>query len=172
VKIGKNCKIQTNAFIPEGVDIWDNVFIGPNVTFCNVKHPMKDEKYCGAIVQHGAVIGAGAIILPNMAISYNAVVGAGSVVVKNVHNNTTVVGNPAKPIKPKEAQVEQKTISTTRGEIDKNVKAFLSQNPTWHYHGFHQTGLFNNPGNKIQPYPTKWGYDDRNPVDLVFIRIY
>ena len=36
--IGK-CKIQAKVFIPPGITIEDDVFIGPGVMFANDKHP-------------------------------------------------------------------------------------------------------------------------------------
>jgi len=96
LRVGNWCKIQSHAFIPEGVEIGDNVFIGPHVVFCNVKRPMTGERYGTTLVCDGAVIGAGAIILPGVVIGKNAVVGAGSVVTKNVKGGATVYGNPAR----------------------------------------------------------------------------
>ena len=96
VYIGKECKIQSGAFIPPGVTIGDRVFIGPNVTFCNVKHPMEDEPYQCTIVKDDAVIGAGSVILPGLIIGECATIGAGSVVTKDVEAGKTVMGNPAK----------------------------------------------------------------------------
>ena len=43
-QIGHRCKIQAFVFIPEGVIIGNNVFIGPNVTFVNDKFP-RSKKY-------------------------------------------------------------------------------------------------------------------------------
>lgn len=99
VEIGDNCKIQTFAYIPSLVTLEREVFIGPRVTFTNDKHPPSggkhwDETHVGV----GAVIGAGAIILPGITIGHHAVVGAGAVVTKNVPPRTTVVGNPARRI--------------------------------------------------------------------------
>jgi len=102
VIIGKNCKIQAHCFIPEGVVIEDNVFVGPGTLFCNDKHPMakRDMWMLGRIiVENCASIGAGCVILSGIAIGEGAVIGAGSVVTKSVLPNTTVVGNPARKIK-------------------------------------------------------------------------
>lgn len=98
VKIGKRCKIQTGAYIPEGVIIGDDVFIGPNVTFtnCHLPNLSREPKFVETIVFSGAVIGAGATILPGNNIGHNAFVGAGSVVTKPVKQGQTVFGNPAK----------------------------------------------------------------------------
>jgi len=48
-----------------------------------------------------AWIGAGAIVLSGVTIGNGAIVGAGSVVKDDVPENTIVVGNPAKPLKPR-----------------------------------------------------------------------
>lgn len=50
-------------------------------------------------IDDGAWIGAGAILLPGVTVGEGAVVGAGSVVTRDVPPNTTVVGNPARPIR-------------------------------------------------------------------------
>lgn len=97
-KVGNNVTIKCGVQIWDGIIIEDNVFIGPNVTFCNDRYPQsknKDWKLEGVIVKRGASIGANATILPGVVIGENAVVGAGSVVTRNVLASTTVVGNPA-----------------------------------------------------------------------------
>lgn len=100
VVIGKNCKIQAFSFIPSGVVIGDNVFVGPRVTFTNDRHPPSNGKgWETTHVFDGAVIGAGAIILPGANIGEKAVVGAGAVVTRLVPLGATVVGNPAVDIK-------------------------------------------------------------------------
>ena len=99
VRIGNRVKIQAFAFIPDGVTIGDDVFIGPNVTFTNDKHPPSHkDNWFETFVHDGAVIGAGSTILPGLIIGNNAVVGAGSVVTRNVPPRATVAGNPAKPL--------------------------------------------------------------------------
>lgn len=94
--IGNNCKIQAFSFIPNGVIIEDNVFIGPHVCFTNDKNPpSQGTGWEKTIVKTGAVIGAGAVILPGVVIGKESVVGAGSVVTKSIPDGETWVGNPA-----------------------------------------------------------------------------
>ena len=95
VKIGKNVKIQAFTFIPNGVIIGDDVFIGPHVCFTNDKHPPSDLME-ETTVGRGASIGANSTILCGVSIGRGAVIGAGSVVTKSVADGATVYGNPAR----------------------------------------------------------------------------
>ena len=95
VEVPDGCKIQAFAFIPNGVILNENVFIGPGVVFTNDKFPPNDE-FKETIVKAGAAIGANATIICGVTIGRGAVVGAGSVVTKDVPDFTTVYGNPAK----------------------------------------------------------------------------
>lgn len=97
VVIGHHVKIQAFTFIPDGVTIEDEVFIGPRVTFTNDKHPPSDG-WSKTLVKKRASIGAGAIILPGVVIGEGAMIGAGAVVTKNVADFAVVVGNPARPL--------------------------------------------------------------------------
>lgn len=110
VKIGNNVKIQAFAFIPSGVTIDDDVFIGPRVTFTNDPKfhivPRGQFRPTGTLVSKGARIGAGAIILAGVGIGRECVIGMGSVVIRNVPDHATVVGNPARIIKFQNREIE------------------------------------------------------------------
>lgn len=95
VVIGNNCKIQAFSFLPDGVVLEDNVFIGPHVCFTNDRYPPSDM-WLWTRVCKGASIGANCTILPGIYIGEGAMVGAGSVVTKSVLAGTTVYGNPAR----------------------------------------------------------------------------
>lgn len=108
-KIGKNCKIEAFAFIPEGVILGDEVFVGPHSCFTNDNLPRattvdgklktwEDWKVRKTIVKRRASVGANATILCGITIGENSMIGAGSVVTKDVPANAIVVGNPAKVI--------------------------------------------------------------------------
>lgn len=102
VKIGARVKIQAYAFIPDGVTIGDDCFIGPHVCFTNDKYaPSNGKGWAETHVEHGARIYAGSRILAGVTVGKGSVVGMGSNVVKNVEPGITVVGNPARPIEKK-----------------------------------------------------------------------
>ena len=101
--IGDRCKIEAFAFIPSGVTIEDEVFVGPHAVFTNDLHPraMGDWDITPTLVKKGASIGAGAVIVCGVTIGENAMVGAGAVVTKDVRPGALVIGNPAHEIKNK-----------------------------------------------------------------------
>lgn len=107
VKIGDRVKIQAFAFIPEGIIIEDEAFIGPHVVFTNDDFPRatnedgslkkgEDWKVLSTKICKKASIGANATILCGLTIGEGSLVGAGSVVTKDVPPWTIVAGNPAK----------------------------------------------------------------------------
>lgn len=97
VPIGGGCKIQAFTFIPTGVSIGNNVFIGPRVTFTNDKYP--PGEWSKTIVEDFVSIGAGAIILPGITLGRGCMIGAGAVVTKSVPAGEVWVGNPARKLK-------------------------------------------------------------------------
>lgn len=112
-KIGRDCNICSHCFIENevligdrvtikcGVQIWDgmkvedDVFIGPNVTFCNDRYPRSKNKNFrleGIWIKKGASIGANATVLPGVIIGENAMIGAGAIVTKDVADGGKVIG--------------------------------------------------------------------------------
>jgi len=97
VTIGNDVQIQAFTFIPKGVRIGNNVFIGPNVTFTNDKHPpSKGKWWFETIIEDGVSIGAGALLITGITIREGAFIAAGAVVTKDVDPGTTVMGIPAR----------------------------------------------------------------------------
>ena len=101
-KVGNNCIIKSYVSVSSGTKIKDYVFIGPRVIFLNDKNPSVKkvlEKNCdleGIVVEGGATLGGGSIILPGISIGKGSFVGAGSVITKNIPSNEIWFGNPAK----------------------------------------------------------------------------
>ena len=106
-RIGANCKIQSHTFVCEGVEIGDEVFVGHGVVFINDKFPRAtdgkgvlktdaDWTLLNTVVEHGASIGSGAVVLGGVRIGERSLVGAGAVVTRDVANDEIVVGSPAR----------------------------------------------------------------------------
>ena len=84
-KIGKHCIINTGSSVDHECIIDDFVHISPHATLCGNVH-----------VGESTWIGAGAIVIQGVKIGKNCIIGAGSVVLKDIPDNTTAFGNPAK----------------------------------------------------------------------------
>lgn len=105
--IGKNCKISSHTFICEGIHIGDGCFVGHGVLFINDKHPRavnpdgsmqndEDWELLETFIEDNVSIGSGAVIMGGIRIGKGAMIGAGAVVTKDVKENTTVAGVPAR----------------------------------------------------------------------------
>jgi UDP-2-acetamido-3-amino-2,3-dideoxy-glucuronate N-acetyltransferase len=105
--IGANCKIQSHSFICDGVTIEDDVFVGHGVMFINDKYPRAtssagqlqteaDWELLNTVIERGASIGSGAVVLGGVRVGAGALVGAGSVVTRDVPPGATVRGVPAR----------------------------------------------------------------------------
>ena len=97
VKIGKRVWIGYDAIIetsyPYLVEIQDDAAIGIRVTI--IAH-FKESR--GVVIEKGAFLGPGVIVMPNVSIGKGAVVTAGSVVTASVGPMTLVQGNPARAV--------------------------------------------------------------------------
>ena len=99
VKVGDRVTVKCGVQLWNGVELEDDVFIGPNVTFTNDLFPRSRQPpstWARTRIEKGASIGANVTILANTTIGQNAMVGAGAVVTRPVPPNSIVVGNPAK----------------------------------------------------------------------------
>jgi acetyltransferase-like isoleucine patch superfamily enzyme len=88
------------VYLWDGIELEDDVFIGPNATFVNDKYPKSRQKppaFLKTRIKKGASIGANATILGGIEIGEGAMVGAGAVVVEDVAPGAVVYGNPARP---------------------------------------------------------------------------
>ncbi|MBF0569773.1 MAG: N-acetyltransferase [Candidatus Omnitrophica bacterium] len=101
VVIGDNVTVKNGVSVFEGVTLEDDVFVGPNATFINDRHPRSrraDWKMEKTLVRKGAAIGANATVMCGITIGAFAVIGAGAVVLKDVPAHAMVVGNPARQV--------------------------------------------------------------------------
>lgn len=101
VVVGDRVTIKSGVYLWNGIRLASDVFIGPNVTFTNDKFPRSKnypEKFATTVVENGASIGGGAVILPGITIGKSAMIGAGAVVTRSVPPYAIVSGSPARII--------------------------------------------------------------------------
>ena len=133
--IGRNCFIGEFCLIrgQGGVHIGDSVLLAPRVQMLAVNHCFDDPSRPvmqqgitaqGIIVEDGAWIGAGAIVLDGVRVGQGAVVGAGAVVTRDVPPRMLVVGSPARVVRSLDAgeavvdqEVRSEILGALRGDV-------------------------------------------------------
>ncbi|MGC2782967.1 MAG: DapH/DapD/GlmU-related protein [Roseiarcus sp.] len=106
-RVGRNVFVNQNCTFYDlgGLDIADDVMIGPNVCIITAGHPLEPSHRRAAtigkpiVIEKNVWIAAGAIIIGGVTVGENSVVAAGSVVTKNVPAKSLVGGNPARVIR-------------------------------------------------------------------------
>ncbi len=104
ITFGRHVFINHNftAMSIGGIELGDNVQIGPHVTIVTNNHDLTNRyvlKCRKVVIENNVWIGAGACIMPGIHVGENAVIAGGAVVTKDVPANTVVGGNPAKIIR-------------------------------------------------------------------------
>jgi acetyltransferase-like isoleucine patch superfamily enzyme len=110
--IGARCKIQSHSFVCAGVEIEDEVFVGHGTLFINDKLPRAttpdgelkgeaDWQLVRTVIERGASLGSGVVVMGGVRIGAGALVGAGAVVTHDVGAGETVAGVPARLLEPR-----------------------------------------------------------------------
>jgi UDP-2-acetamido-3-amino-2,3-dideoxy-glucuronate N-acetyltransferase len=108
--LGDRVTVKNQCLIWDGVHLGDDVFVGPGVIFTNDRNPrsprmpevaaryQSTENWLEAThVEHGASLGAAAVILPGIRLGEYAMIAAAALVTRDVLPHQLVRGQPAKP---------------------------------------------------------------------------
>jgi len=115
--IHKNAVLRTNVKLGYGIIIGAGSLISTDVTignftqimsYCILGHDVIVRKYCRlgdytfiggfSTIEDNAFLGVRSTVLARLKVGKGSTIGAGSIVIRNVKENTTVFGNPAKKI--------------------------------------------------------------------------
>ncbi|MGH9479978.1 MAG: DapH/DapD/GlmU-related protein [Terriglobales bacterium] len=108
IRLGRNVFINQNCTMDDlgGIDIADDVLIGPNVSIITSSHTLEPSRRHTCVIAKPIVIernvwiATGAIIIGGVRVGENSVVAAGAVVTRDVPPDTLVAGNPARVLRP------------------------------------------------------------------------
>ena len=96
--IGESVDINANTYV-ENAEIGDRVQIGPNASVVGVTHDLtaegmehRNDRFEEIVLEDGAFVGAGAVVLPGVRVGMNAVIGANVTVTDDVAAGTVVRG--------------------------------------------------------------------------------
>lgn len=113
LSLGRGVVLNVNNYLYArgGIDIADNVLVGPNCVFVAGDHVIEadvliSETACRGErieVGEGAWIGANCVITGGISIGEHCVIGAGSVVTKSTDPYGVYVGSPARKIRDRRA---------------------------------------------------------------------
>ena len=108
IHIGKEVFINYDCVFLDGADIHigDHVLIGPRCQLLTPQHPFDYlerrkpiEASHGIRIGEDCWLGGGVIVCPGVSIGKRCIIGAGSVVTKDIPDDCTAVGNPARIVK-------------------------------------------------------------------------
>ncbi|MBO0676265.1 sugar O-acetyltransferase [Mycolicibacterium sp. S2-37] len=107
IRLGKNVFVNQNCRFNDigGIEIEDDVMIGPEVSLLSSGHPLDPARRRTGItsapirIGRNVWIGASALIMQGVTVGADAVVGAGAVVTRDVPARTLVAGVPATVVK-------------------------------------------------------------------------
>lgn len=107
IRVGRNVFINQACILNDigGIDIGDDVMIGPRVSLLSAGHPLDPGRRRRQIVaapiaiERDVWLGAGATILQGVTVGADAVVAAGAIVTRDVPPRTLVAGVPGRVLR-------------------------------------------------------------------------
>lgn len=100
-RLGRGVIVNTAASVDHDCRLGDGVHIAPGA------------RVAGEVsIGDYSFVGTGAVIAPRISIGSDVIVGAGAVVIKDIPSGVTIVGNPARIVKPNGREMNNSNISS------------------------------------------------------------
>ncbi len=108
IRVGRNVFINQGCTLNDigGIEIGDDVLIGPRVSLITSGHPLDPDQRrrqivaAPIVIQRNVWLAAGAMVLQGVTVGEDSVVAAGAVVTRDVPSGTLVAGVPARVVRP------------------------------------------------------------------------
>jgi acetyltransferase-like isoleucine patch superfamily enzyme len=100
VKIENGVRLHSQCFVPEHSVLEAGCWLGPRVVITNARFPASPrtkQSLEPVRIGRNAKVGANVTLLPGIVLGEGCLIGAGSVVTRDVHADTVMLGNPARP---------------------------------------------------------------------------
>jgi UDP-2-acetamido-3-amino-2,3-dideoxy-glucuronate N-acetyltransferase len=100
VVVGNRVKVQNNVALYQGIELEDEVFLGPGCVLTNVTNPRSQVDRHGCyertLIRRGATVGANATIVCGVTLGQYCFIAAGAIVTHDVPDYALMVGAPAR----------------------------------------------------------------------------
>ncbi|MFL6137148.1 MAG: sugar O-acetyltransferase [Frankiaceae bacterium] len=108
IRVGRNVFVNQGCTLNDigGIEIGDDVLIGPRVSLISSGHPLDPNERrrrivaAPIVIQRNVWLAAGATVLQGVTVGEDSVVAAGAVVTRDVPPGTLVAGVPARVVRP------------------------------------------------------------------------
>lgn len=102
-RVSLGLEATPDVFFPNRITLEDDAIVGYDATLLCHEFLQDEVRIGDVVIEAGAMVGAGAIVLPGVVVGEDAQVAANSLVTDDVPPGATVAGVPAEPVTGEES---------------------------------------------------------------------